>query len=237
MATSADLRSRLGTPRSQGPLRSTCLAFAASAAHEIALFDDHDILDTCEEYLYWASKQHDTTGPGTTFPAVRDALAAEGQPLEEVWPYDPWRDDQIATYQPPPGAHAAQPRWSPAFAAVPATPNSIRSELDAGQAVVLGMPTWPDLDLPVAGRLTVPSLADLDGGLHAVTIVGYDGTTAEMCIRNSWGATWGDDGHAWLPFRFLDEHLCETWVVDPIPRPPVSSSTSSSRYGSTQPAR
>lgn len=233
MATRIDLRYRLGAPRSQGPKRSTCLAFAASAAHEAALFDVHDFIDTCEEYLYWASKQHDVPGPGTTFPAVRDALAEEGQPLEEVWPYDRDRDDQDAGYVPPAEAHTAEPRWAPPFAAVPATPTSVRSELDAGRAVVLGLPTWPALDVPVAGRLAVPAPGDLDGAHHAVTVVGYDERTAEMLIRNSWGSSWGDNGAAWLPLRFLDEHLCETWAIDPTRRPTSPPSTSSAeRYGS-----
>jgi hypothetical protein len=231
VARRVDLRTRLGGPRWQGQ-RFTCLAFAASVAHEVALFDDHDLLDTSEEYLYWAGKQHDTPGPGTTFPAIRDALAAEGQPLEEVWPYDPDRDDQDAGYTPPADAHTAVPRWTPALAPVPATPNSVSAELDAGRAVVLGLPTWPALDLPIAGRLSVPSASDLDGAHHAVALVGYDETTSEMLIRNSWGSSWGDEGAAWLPFRFLDEHLCETWVIGAAPQPPAPRVTSSTaRYG------
>ena len=233
MTRRVDLRTRLGDPRSQGQ-RSTCLAFAASAAHEAALYDDHDIIDTSEEYLYWAAKQHDTPGPGTTFPALRDAFASHGQPLEASWPYDEHRDDQDPAYQPPTDAHTA-PRWTPAFAPVPATPGSVRSELDAGRALVLGLPTWPDLDRPVAGRLTVPAVSDLDGAHHAVTIIGYDLTITEMLLRNSWGPSWGTNGTAWLPLRFLDEHLCETWAINPPPRPTTTASTSSpERYGAPE---
>lgn len=233
MARGVDLRPKLGDARSQGYLRSTCLAFAASAAHEIALFDDNDIVDTSEEYLYWASKEHDTPGPGTTFPAVRDAFATRGQPLESVWPYDEARDDQAASYRPPARAHVAQPRWAPAFSAIPATPNSVCAELDQGRAVVLGLPTWPDLDLPVNGHLVVPDLSDLDGDHHAVALVGYDEATSEMLIRNSWGLTWGDTGSAWLPLQFLDVHVCETWIVGAAALVAVAASTASAaRYGS-----
>lgn len=235
MTRRIDLRSRLGAPRCQGQ-RSTCLAFATSAAHEAALFDEHDIIDTCEEYLYWASKQHDAPGPGTTFPAIRDGLAAEGQPLEELWPYDGDRDDNDAAYAPPVGAHTAQPRWSPTFAPVPATPNSVRAELAAGRAVVLGLATWSALDLPVVGRLAVPLPSELDGAHHAVAVIGYDETTTEMLIRNSWGSAWGHNGTAWLPLSFLDEHVCEAWVVDTVAGTPTSASAQASpaRYGSTE---
>jgi hypothetical protein len=233
VARRVDLRSKLGTARSQG-WRSTCLAFAISAAHEVDLFDDIDITDTCEEYLHWASKQHDDPGPGTTFPAARDALANHGQPLEEVWPYEPDRDDENPGYQPPALAHTAAPRWTPDFAAVPATPNSLKVEIDAGRAVVLGIPTWPDFDSPTAGRLLVPDLTDLDGAYHAVTIIGYDETTAEMLIRNSWGPDWGDDGTAWIALRFLDEHICEAWVLNANPAAPRGPLTAPVRYGRSE---
>jgi hypothetical protein len=186
-----------------------------SAAHEVALFEAHGILDTCEEYLFWASKQHDTSGWGTTFQAMAAGLASDGQPLEEQWLYDPDRDDQDAGYQPPPAAHAAKPRWWSLLSSVAPTQQSVRSELDAGRVVVLGMPTWPSLDTPVAGRLTVPKVSELDGEFHAVAVIGYDETTAEMLIRNSWGSSWGVNGTAWLPLTFLDEHACEAWMIDP----------------------
>ncbi|MDA8073044.1 MAG: C1 family peptidase [Actinomycetota bacterium] len=230
-----DLSTKLGPARSQGH-RSTCLAFAVSAAHETALYDEHDLLDTSEEYLYWSAKQHDTAGPGTTFAAVRDGLAANGQPLEEAWPYDKDRKDHLPTYQPPAAAHSAQPRWSPQLSPVPATPKSVRTELDAGRAVVLGIPTWPDLDTPTEGRLSVPAKSDLDGAHHAVVVIGYDEQTAEMLIRNSWSETWGIDGTAWLPFAFLDEHLCATWVIAPATvtaTAPVLPA-SAARYGSEE---
>jgi hypothetical protein len=103
---------------------------------------------------------------------MRDGLVASGQPLEDAWPYDRDRDDQVPTYAPPPAAHTAQPRWSPPLVPVPATPQSIRTQLDTGRAVVLGMLTWPALDAPVAGHLAVPAKAGLDGAHHAVAIMG-----------------------------------------------------------------
>lgn len=229
MALRVDLRSRLGPPRSQGP-RATCLAFAVSAVHESVLFDSHDIVDVCEEYLYWAAKQRDTPGTGTTFPAMRDGLSSKGQPLEEAWPYDEARNDQDPGYQPPPAAHAVAPRWSPTLAAIPANPASVRGQLDTGRAVVLGMPTWPAFDTPVAGRLAVPGKAELDGAYHAVAIIGYDQLSAEMLLRNSWGEGWGYKGAAWLGLSFLDVHLCETWVIDPaLPVPPAQAVARSAR--------
>lgn len=235
MARRVDLRSLLGNARSQGPLRSTCLAFAVSAAHEVALFEDEDVVDLCEELLYWAAKQHDAPGPGTTFPAARDGLIGYGQPLEDEWPYDDLRDDEDPGYAPPPKALIAVPRWTTSLSPITATPEGIRAELDLDQAVALGMPTWPALDHPQAGRLDIPRPEDLDGAYHAVTVVGYDDRTSELLIRNSWGQTWVDGGCAWLPFRFLDVHACEAWVLDAAAHagtPPSAASRTTARYGS-----
>jgi C1A family cysteine protease len=80
--------------------------------------------------------------------------------------------------------------------------------------VVLGIPTWPDFDLPDNGRLSVPSSQELDGSLHAVACIGYDDVSADMLLRNSWGASWGVDGYAWLPFQFLGAHASEAWTID-----------------------
>ncbi|WP_395752927.1 hypothetical protein [Prosthecobacter sp.] len=40
-----------------------------------------------------------------------------------------------------------------------------------------------------------------------------DPLDGEILIRNSWGADWGDGGHAWLPFRYITDHLSfDFWV-------------------------
>ena len=47
---------------------------------------------------------------------------------------------------------------------------------------------------------------------HALVAVGHgtvDGATA-ILVRNSWGAGWGIDGHAWLTERFLAPRLFAT---------------------------
>jgi hypothetical protein len=44
---------------------------------------------------------------------------------------------------------------------------------------------------------------------HAVVAVGH-GTIDKnrtILVRNSWGASWGDKGHAWLKERFLEPRL------------------------------
>ena len=43
---------------------------------------------------------------------------------------------------------------------------------------------------------------DVVGG-HAVLAVGYDDATQTFLVRNSWGATWGQDGYFTMPYAYL----------------------------------
>jgi C1A family cysteine protease len=47
---------------------------------------------------------------------------------------------------------------------------------------------------------------------HAVIAVGYGRVngSAAILVRNSWGATWGTAGHAWLTAKFLVSRLFAT---------------------------
>ena len=207
-----DLRPVLGPARSQGG-RSTCLAFAVTAAHE-----NHDVRiqpSLAVEVLYWGAKQLDgDPAPGTTFTAAATAIRQWGQPEEPFWPYDPLRDDQDPAYAPP--ADAIDP-LNCVFAGlrqIATTAAEVTNELDQDRVVVIGTPTWRQLRRPVAGRLAIPTAADLDGGLHAMAIVGYRTDTGEFLVRNSWGQAWGEQGHAWIAMSFVDSHVVAACVVD-----------------------
>ncbi|MDP9332222.1 MAG: hypothetical protein M3Q30_02755, partial [Actinomycetota bacterium] len=95
------------------------------------------------------------------------------------------------------------------------TAAEVTNELDQDRVVVIGVRTWRQLRRPVAGRLAIPTAADLDGGFHAMAVVGYRIDTGEFLIRNSWGQSWGEQGHAWIPTPFVDSHVIAAWVVDP----------------------
>jgi len=50
-------------------------------------------------------------------------------------------------------------------------------------------------------------------GYHAVAVVGYDERTGYFLIRNSWGADWGDGGHAWLRFDDWNRNMSDAWLA------------------------
>ncbi len=40
-------------------------------------------------------------------------------------------------------------------------------------------------------------------GVHAVVGVGYDDATRRFWVRNSWGASWGQQGYFTMPYDYL----------------------------------
>jgi hypothetical protein len=214
MPAAVDLRPLLGPVRNQGPFRGTCLAFAVTATHDHAVAVAPDSLSV--ETLYWAAKQHDgIAAPGTTFEAAGSGLTAYGQPHEHVWAYDPLRDDLSAAYQPPPQAIDPANCYRAKLTELDTKPAAIRAALDNDLPVAIGIPTWPGLRRPNGSHLQTPTVAELDGSHHAVVVVGYQTATAEILLRNSWGANWGDGGHAWIAETFIDDHVVSAWQIAP----------------------
>lgn len=214
MLATVDLRPLLGPVRNQGPLRGTCLAFAITATHDHAASVAPDSLSV--ETLYWAAKQYDgIAAAGTTFEAASTGLATNGQPHEHVWAYDPLRDDLSPAYQPPPEAVDPANCYRAKLTELDAEGATIRAALGAGFPVAIGIPTWPGLRRPNGSYLRNPTTAELDGCHHAVVIVGYQPATAEILLRNSWGTSWGDGGHAWIAESFIADHVVCAWQIAP----------------------
>lgn len=55
-------------------------------------------------------------------------------------------------------------------------------------------------------------------GGHAVIAVGYDDDKQLFKIRNSWGETWGDQGHFYMPYEYMtNDKLCDDfWIVSKV---------------------
>lgn len=88
---------------------------------------------------------------------------------------------------------------------------SVMWELACGHPVVVGLRVtgqWDALSHGAGDRLGAPE-GDVTGG-HAVCLVGYQTSPAgtEFRVRNSWGASWGDRGEAWLHASWLSIGSC-----------------------------
>jgi hypothetical protein len=203
-----DLRSQFGPVRDQGA-RPTCLAFAASDTHG-GLRAGWDPL-SCEFAFFHAQRRAGrSSSQGAVLPAILDVLKNEGQPIEASWPYLQVVPADPALWKPPTAV-------GPCFGRNGISSGSdllgVRSALALSRPIVMltmlsssfFMPTDGVVD-PQSGEQPEPSQR------HAVIAVGYGEVDSmpAILVRNSWGASWGIDGHAWLTDNFLVPRLFAT---------------------------
>ena len=87
--------------------------------------------------------------------------------------------------------------------------------------------------IPLAFGFAVPGIMDDDGtipyfrssqnasvlGGQTVVAVGYDdrrrtGGQGAVLVRSSWGSGWGEQGHGWLPYAYVEEQLAVCfWAI------------------------
>ena len=218
---SADMRALLPPVRDQGQ-RGTCVAFAVTAAHEVARAAGTQVSeDLSEEAVYWGCKIIDGNWKsGTSFGSAAAAIGATGQPLEAIWPYQP-RRAAGTRYDPPsqPSADWHKSGLSPASFDLA----SVRAEIDAGRPLVFGLTVFDTLFAPsAAGRIDAPPAGSPARGRHAVLAVGHDADA--VLIRNSWGTTWALGGYGWLSNEYAERHVREVWLIQPRAGgvPPIS---------------
>lgn len=207
-----DLRSELLTVRDQGETRPTCLAFAATSAHEYARKRTGYL---CVEFLYfYANREPSSTSPltGLTLDSVKVALRDQGQPTESFWPYD--INDPTPMF--PPSILGQIFRC--AFE-THNSPNDVVTSLRSGIPVVVGL----EITQAWYSNLAPDYVIDEDKNLnrespigHAVLAIGIredeTGNTL-ILIQNSWGIRWAENGCAWLTMNYLDRHFVGCMIV------------------------
>lgn len=205
IAFTTDLRARLGSARDQGP-RPTCLAFAASDLHA-AVRPGWDPL-SCETAFFHAQRRAGRPPTvGATLPSMLEALAFDGQPLEGAWPYLSDSPTTPSAWTPPPfpdgtfkrvGCELA-PQWS-----------ELTDLIGRGRPVLLMMMLSPSFFRPVQGVVAAANDEAPDPTLrHAVLAVAHGAVNGKsaVLVRNSWGESWGEAGHAWLAADFVVTRL------------------------------
>ena len=213
-----DLRVTLPPVLDQGA-RGTCLAFAVTAAHERARNLQRGANENLsEEMLYWRCKRIDgDQRSGTSFASASQALMDSGQPCEDVWPYDVFRDDTDVSYNPPEGALDASPYYNATLTRVSSTIQNMQSWLAREFAVALGIFLSRGFFEPVRGIIPMPIPGEELMDRHAVLVVGYENDTVPgegfLILRNSWGSDWGDGGYGYLPYAYIDRYGADAWVI------------------------
>lgn len=205
----SDFRAYQTPVRHQGD-RPTCVAFAASAAHEWAAADD--VVRSTEDAM-WAAHQIGTV-PGREEVTVNWALTGlnqHGHAHEQAWPYGQphWSDGR-----PEPALQAANRRVMPASRALAGSGfEPVVEQLAFGRPVILTVrvvrSAWrqPDALIDAAPGRKSP-------GNHAVLAVGSLTGPDRIIVKNSWGPGWGDGGYGYLTRRYLDHYGLRAHVLE-----------------------
>jgi hypothetical protein len=203
---SKDLRGMLGPTRDQGA-RPTCLAFAVSDAHA-ALRDDWNPL-SCECAFYHAQRRVSRPpDSGALLHPMLEALREDGQPIESGWPYLTSTPEDLNTWVPPRNMGQLFNRNGGDNRH---TVEAIIQQLEEDRPVILLMTLSRAFYLVNAEGVVDPSPAEAPDPFrrHAVVAVGHGKieTQTAVLVRNSWGPTWGNGGHALLTESYLKPRL------------------------------
>jgi Papain family cysteine protease len=199
-----DLRGSFGAARDQNP-RPTCMAFAASDAHAAARAGWTPL---SAEWAYYHAVKRDGGLPhqGTTLGAMLATIKWDGQPVEQEWPYSNAPISNVASWAPP---APARQLFFRDHGLCTLTVNDVVDQLNVGSPVLVTMTLSSAFFRPTADG-TIERTEPIDPKLrHAVIAVGHGerASTNFVLVRNSWGASWGIQGHAWISVDYLTPRL------------------------------
>jgi C1A family cysteine protease len=178
-------------------------------------------IDASRLFLYKVTRtlMHQTGDTGAFLRTTMGAMALFGVPPEEYWPY------LIADFDREPSAFCYS--FAQNFQAIsyyrldpPGTSRDellarIKANLAGSLPSMFGFTVFESIrQAATSGQIPYPTSQEPVLGGHAIVTVGHDDnlkiknslpggeeTTGALLIRNSWGESWGQKGHGWLPYK------------------------------------
>jgi C1A family cysteine protease len=198
---SVDLRSQMPPVYDQAQLGS-CTANALAGCVEHL----QEVTMPSRLFIYYNERKIDgdvNQDSGSTITTGISSLRQYGVCPETVWPYNPG----VFTEAPPEIAYTDATKDIIGDAMNLHTLEDLKNCLASGFPFAFGFTVYNYFEGPEiaqSGVMRMPNpMSDTVIGGHAVVGVGYDDDKQAILVRNSWGPSWGDQGHFWMPYQFI----------------------------------
>jgi C1A family cysteine protease len=218
LPTKIDLRSGCPPVYDQGQLGS-CTANAIAGAIE---FDQkkqgRPEFTPSRLFIYYNERVMEGTSPAVDDGAqIRDgvkSVASQGACKETSWPYDDANTDPAPCptckfAQKPSAACNTEAKHYKIKAYQrlnSALLNTLKGCLASGYPFIFGFTVYQSFEsqqVAQTGIVPMPGPTEKVVGGHAVVAVGYDDSTSQFIVRNSWGPAWGLQGYCMMPYNYL----------------------------------
>lgn len=217
-----DLRPGCPPVQDQGALGScTAHALGAAVAYSLGRGARPVGLTPSRLFIYYNERLVEGTVRVDAGAQLRNGikvLQKYGAPPEALWPYS---DSNPGPFQQRPRAgvfRAAAKHQVTSYHRIARVLDVMRGCLAEGFPFVFGVAIYDSFlgDATArTGAVALPGAAEGLLGGHAMLAVGYDDATQRVAFRNSWGATWGDQGYGTIPYAYLldGDLAADFWTV------------------------
>lgn len=211
-----DFRSDLSAVGFQGET-CACTAFAVAAAIE---FDRKKqqlpVFAPSPLFIYYNTRviEHDIESDnGAANISTIKAVQTLGAPPEINWPFDP---ANLAVKPSDQAYQSAKSDLVSKYMAVSKTVQQLQGCLAAGFPFVFGLTIYDSFydNVDESGVVPMPAGTEGQRGGHTMLAVGYKDADRQFIVRNSWGASWGDNGYCYLTYEYMiGPHTGEFYTV------------------------
>ena len=219
---SVDLRPGCPPVYDQGQLGScTANAIAAAIQFEQIRQKEPKPFAPSRLFIYYNERVMEHTVGQDAGAQIRDGMKSVnhiGACPETDWPY------VITKFaQKPPTRAFKDARLGKAlsYQRVVQTLDQMKGCLASGLPIVLGISVYESFEsqqVARSGIVPMPPISEKLLGGHAILAVGYNDAEQRFVMRNSWGTSWGMQGHFTIPYAYLtDSNLCDDlWMIQMV---------------------
>ena len=211
-----DLRTKMPPIYDQGQLGS-CTANALCA---LMGFNDSTLVGS-RLFLYYCERRMENHIADDTGAALSDGvkcLLKYGVCQESLWPYI---ISKFAVVPPTVCFTSALNHQAITVNAIKQNQNTMQQCIANGFPFVVGISVYQSFEsytVAKSGVVPMPKPKETFLGGHAVVCVGYNNSTMQWIMRNSWGTSWGQKGYFYLPYAYLlTPSLCsDMWTITKV---------------------